>query len=233
VSPGPNVRLTVSDTGCGMSPEVKAHLFEPFFTTKGAGKGTGLGLSTVYGIVNQSRGHIAVYSEPGVGTTFKIHLPRVTGLGEHIAQTAPDDQALPRGAETILVVEDNDLVRNVTRQTLRKCGYNVLVATSGEEALRLAGEYADTVQLVLTDVVMPEMSGRRLVERLAPILPGVRVLFMSGYTDDAILRHGGLTAGTAILEKPFTAAVLARRVREALDGPAPNDTVGARGRGAQ
>jgi two-component system cell cycle sensor histidine kinase/response regulator CckA len=199
-----------------MSDDVRTRIFEPFFSTKTPGKGTGLGLSTVYGIVKQSSGFITVASEVGVGTTFEICFPRVTGQRDALP-SAPAEITVLRGSETLLVAEDNDLVRAVTVQTLRLCGYSVLEASSGAQALALAAQHGPKINLLLSDMIMPEMSGRELADRIKVVIPPVAVLFMSGYTDDAIARHGALPAGTVVLEKPFTTQDLARKVREALD----------------
>jgi len=212
--PGEHVMLAVTDTGVGMSEEVRAHLFEPFFTTKEKGKGTGLGLATVYGIVSQLGGHIWVYSEPGQGTTFKIYLPRVEGTGERAAAEA-ELPVLP-GKEIVLLVEDEQPVRTATARILRKLGYAVLEAASGPEALELAAGHAGEIDLLLTDVVMPHMSGPELERRLREARPGLRTLFTSGYTDDAILHHGVLDGGTALLQKPFSRQNLLESVRKAL-----------------
>jgi PAS domain S-box-containing protein len=213
---GPHVMLSVSDTGSGMDEETKRHLFEPFFTTKEAGKGTGLGLSTVYGIVRQSGGNVWVYSEQGRGTSFKIYLPRERAVAE---APRPIVQASlrPRGKETILLVEDDAAVRNVAQRILRSAGYAVLVAGNGAEALGVCKRHRGEIELVLTDVVMPDMSGRDLVELLIATRPEVAVLYASGYTDDAIVQHGVLEPGTNFISKPFHAGLLTRRVREVLD----------------
>ncbi|MGH7315304.1 MAG: ATP-binding protein, partial [Candidatus Rokuibacteriota bacterium] len=214
--PGPHVMLAVSDTGTGIRREIQAQIFEPFFTTKEPGKGTGLGLATVYGIVKQSGGYIEVDSEPGRGTTFRIYLPRLD-----TATTTVDRSTRPvaaaGGTETILLVEDEEGVRELARDILRASGYTVLEARNGPEALLLCERHQGPLDLLLTDVVMPRMSGRELAERLAPLRPDLSVLYMSGYTDDAIIRHGVLGAGTAFLQKPFTPAALVQRVRETLD----------------
>jgi PAS domain S-box-containing protein len=214
---GRYVRLTVSDTGCGMTDDVKAHIFEPFFTTKSLGQGTGLGLATVYGIVKQAGGHISVDSRVGAGTTFTVVLPAVT---EAVAPAESEGvQVAPRGTETILLAEDEDGVRRLSRMALEMQGYRVLAAKTGAEALRTADAYAGPVHLLVTDVVMPELSGRDLADALRARRPGVKVLYMSGYTDDAVVRHGVLEAVDAFLQKPFTPLGLARKVRAVLDEP--------------
>jgi two-component system cell cycle sensor histidine kinase/response regulator CckA len=219
VNPGAYVRLAVSDTGCGMDAEIQSHLFEPFFTTKGVGKGTGLGLSTVYGIVKQSNGHISVYSEPTVGTTFKIYLPCIQETeAPATEEPKPDARELPPGSGTILLVEDNDGVRKITRQVLQQTGYSVIEAANGEQALKLAEGHQAAIDLLLTDVIMPGINGRELAERLVARRSVMKVLYMSGYTDDAILRHGGLTDGTPVIEKPFTPEALRRKVYAVLNG---------------
>ena len=216
VKPGRYVMLAVSDTGCGMSEATKARMFEPFFTTKGPGKGTGLGLATVYGIVKQSGGHVGVYSELGHGTTFKIYLPSVK---ENVSSRTSLQAVLValRGHETILLVEDEDAVRGITRLALQMHGYTVLEARNGKEALRVCDQHQGPIRLLITDVVMPEMGGRQVAERLTACQPGIRVLFLSGYTDDAVVRHGILEAEVAFLQKPFTPVALATKVREVLD----------------
>ena len=214
---GPFVMLAVSDTGIGMSEETQAHMFEPFFTTKEKGKGTGLGLATVYGIIKQSGGFIWVYSEVGHGTTFKLYLPRVEELAERAAAPAHTRARPARGTETILVVEDEAPVRNVARQVLERHGYTVLEAARAEAALDIATRYSGTIHLLLTDVVMPGLNGRELASRLADLRPDARVIFMSGYTDEAVTRHGVLEPGSAYVQKPFTPDAIARKVREVLD----------------
>jgi PAS domain S-box-containing protein len=216
VKPGPYVLLAVTDSGCGMEAETRERIFEPFFTTK-SGKGTGLGLSTVHGIVKQSGGDVWVYSEPGIGTTFKVYLPR---LIEHATFTPPSrgPEAPAAGTETVLVVEDEEAVRNLVVRILRGAGYAVLPASNGAEALDVCGAHPGEIHLVLTDVVMPDMNGKALADRLAEARPGIRVLYMSGYTDDAIVHHGALDQETSFIAKPFNAADLARKVREVLDG---------------
>ncbi len=219
-TPGPYVMLAVSDTGCGMDAETQARVFEPFFTTKEKGKGTGLGLSTVYGIVKQSGGYITVYSEVGCGTTFKIYLPRITGEAPRAAKPAAAPP--PTGSETILLVEDEEAVRAFTRSVLESQGYTVLEARDGAEALRLAQDHPGEIHLLVTDVVMPGLSGRALAERLAPARPTMNVLYLSGYTDNAIVHHGVLDDDIAFLQKPFTRDALARKVRAILDRPPQN-----------
>ena len=217
VSRGRYVLLAVSDTGCGMDKETQAHIFEPFFTTKEQGKGTGLGLSTVYGIVKQSGGYVWVYSELGQGTILKIYLPRVDAPAEPLAADAPFTPS--RGCETILLAEDELSLRQVTRHLLEADGYRVLEAGSGKDAVAVSEGYGEAIHLLIADVVMPGMDGRSLAERLTAMRPEMQVLYMSGYTDDIIAHHGVLEAGTLLLQKPFTAAALLRRVREALTGP--------------
>ncbi len=216
VPPGPYVVLAVSDTGTGMDAKTLSHVFEPFFTTKEAGKGTGLGLSTVYGVVKQSGGHVTAYSEPGVGTTFKIYLPRVEDAPE-TDRTSSAPAALAGGTQTILVVEDEEAIRRLTCRVLEAQGYTVLSAASGGEALLLLEKHAREIHLLITDVVMPAVSGRELARSAAALRPLMKVLFMSGYTDNVIVHHGVLDAGTAFLQKPFTPRSLAQKVREVLD----------------
>jgi len=218
VAPGHYVMLSVSDTGAGMTPEIKERIFEPFFTTKEEGKGTGLGLSTVYGIVQQSGGNVWVYSEPGVGTTFKIYLPTIEEDTESLRPTALSTKSL-QGSETILLVEDEETVRKLACTVLQKYGYTVLEAPNGEEALRIVqGQNGNPIHLMVTDVVMPGMSGRQLAERLVSLWPKLKVLYMSGYTDNAIVHHGVLDPGIAYIQKPFAPDALASKVREILDG---------------
>ena len=217
--PGPYVMLAVSDTGLGIDKDTQARIFEPFFTTKELGKGTGLGLATVYGSVRQNGGSIFVYSEQGQGTTFKIYLPRVREKADAAQRSMVVPAELPRGSETVLVVEDEPGVRAVAIRTLREQGYTVLEARHGLEALHLGTQPLAKIHLLLTDVVMPQVSGREVAEQLTRIHPEIRVLYMSGYTDDAVVRHGILAEGTVFLQKPFTPDVLAHKVREVLDAP--------------
>ena len=218
VGPGPYAMLAVSDTGQGMDAHTLSHIFDPFFTTKEQGKGTGLGLATVYGIVKQSGGHVRAYSEPDAGATLKIYLPRLDP-GEYpdarARHSAPVVALL--GTETVLVVEDEDGVRRMVLKILGNLGYTVLEAAGGEQALAVAEGHPGPIHLLFTDVVMPGMGGRDLATRLAASRPEVRVLYMSGYTDDAIAHHGVLDPGVAFIQKPFGYAFVARKVREVLD----------------
>ncbi len=217
VEPGRYVMLAVTDTGVGIDRAAQARLFEPFFTTKEFGKGTGLGLATVYGIVKQSGGYIWVYSEPGRGATFKVYLPRVEQAGEPVAIPQPPARALG-GTETILLAEDEPAVRNLARRVLEKHGYKLLLAATGWHGVRLAEQHGSPIDLLVTDVVMPEMGGRELAQRLTTRQPSLKVLYLSGYTDDAIVHHGVLDAGVAFLQKPFKPDELVRKIREVLDG---------------
>jgi signal transduction histidine kinase/response regulator RpfG family c-di-GMP phosphodiesterase len=217
VAPGNYVRIAVTDTGTGMTPEVQARIFEPFFTTKAEGKGTGLGLAMCYGIVKQSGGHISIYSEIGLGTVFKIYLPRIeeTVLAEAKPERSGD---LPHGKETILLVEDEPGLRKLTKLVLQDLGYTILEAANGREALNIARERnVSDVDLVFTDVVMPQMGGKELADHIHSMRPDAKVLFTSGYTEDAIVDHGVLNNDVAFLHKPYTPNVLARKLREVLD----------------
>jgi two-component system cell cycle sensor histidine kinase/response regulator CckA len=216
--PGEYVLLVVSDTGTGMTDDAKSHLFEPFFTTKELGRGTGLGLATVYGIVKQSGGDIQVYSEEGVGTAFKVYLPRAEEAAP-LPVRPRVAQAIPPGDETILLVEDSAEIRDLVRQLLQKQGYTVLEAQSSQEGLRVAADFSGTIHLLLTDVVLPDASGKVLAEELSELRPGLKTLYMSGYPDNTIAHHGVLDAGIAFLQKPFNPVALARQVRAVLDAP--------------
>ena len=215
VKPGPYVMLAVTDTGCGMTEEIRARIFEPFFTTKEKGKGTGLGLAMVHGFVKQSSGHVAVYSEPGVGTTFKIYLPRIDSV---LPTQLPfhGEIPVPKGTGTILLVEDDDGVRSVACQILQSCGYKVLVAPHGEEGIRLAETHGEPIDLLISDVVMPQISGKQVAERVQTLRPDTKVLFCSGYTDDAVIRHGIIEEKTNFLQKPYSPTSLANKVQEIL-----------------
>lgn len=214
VAVGPYVMISVSDTGIGMDRATQTRIFEPFFTTKGAGQGTGLGLSTVYGIVTQSGGHVGVYSEVGRGTTFRIYFPRVEAMAA--IDRSVQGSSPVRGSETILLVEDEEAVRRLAERALKSAGYNVLTASNGGEALLLLERFAGPVHLLLTDVIMPEMNGRDLANRLRESRPDIRVLFSSGYTDDIILHHGVLDDLTSFISKPYSVAALTRKVSEVL-----------------
>jgi CheY-like chemotaxis protein len=213
---GPHVLLTVSDTGCGMDAKTQARIFEPFFTTKAPGKGTGLGLSMAYGIVKQSGGSISVASQPGHGAIFTICLPRVEGAPQPQSTEKPSGKML-NGSETVLLVEDAEPLREVVREFLRQAGYSVLVAEGGTAALAASGNHPGPIHLLLTDVVMPGLSGPQLAQQLRVARPGVRVLFMSGYTDEALAPHGVLEEGVDLIEKPFTRGSLLTKMRDVLD----------------
>jgi len=216
VVPGGYVMLAVSDTGSGMTPEIRGRIFEPFFTTKEAGRGTGLGLSTVYGIVKQSGGSIWVYSELGQGTTFKIYLPAVDAPADDLSTAAAFARDLS-GSETVLVVEDDEQLRRLTHRALDAQGYTVLVADRGGTALDISRRHKGDIDLLLTDVIMPDTNGRKLAETIRAARPGLRVLYMSGYPDGAIASHGMLEPGVAYLAKPFTTEAITRKVREVLE----------------
>jgi CheY-like chemotaxis protein len=214
-----HVLLEVGDTGVGMSRDTREHAFDPFFTTKEAGKGTGLGLATVYGIVKQSGGYVWIYSEPGHGTTLKLYFPEVSSAaafktGEY--KVIPKGEQV-RGSETILLVEDEEAVRRLTSRILEKRGYRVIPAQDGREAMEIGARESEQIDLVLTDIVMPGMNGRGLVERLAGIRPGIKSLYMSGYTDDDIVRRGFIEPSKVFLQKPFTSEALLQTVRKVLD----------------
>jgi CheY-like chemotaxis protein len=216
VVPGPHVLLAVSDTGHGMDRATRSRIFEPFFTTKEKGKGTGLGLATVYGIVKQSDGHITVESEPGQGATFRVYLPQARSAAP---PARPTEQAArpTQGSEVVLLVEDEDGVRNLARQVLQAHKYTVLEAPDGPQALEISKAWGDRIDLLVTDVVMPCMSGHQLADRLSPERPAMKILYMSGYTDDAIVQHRVLEPGNHFLQKPFRPGELASKVREVLD----------------
>ena len=215
VKPGAYVMLAVTDTGCGMNADTQSHLFEPFFTTKEKEKGTGLGLSTVYGIIKQSGGNIWAYSEIDKGSTFKVYLPRAE---EAVRSYKPKEPTpvVAGGTETILLVEDEEAVRTMISRVLQGSGYQILEARHGKEALEICRQHIGPIHLMVTDVIMPQMSGRELAEQLAPLRPEMKILFMSGYPDNAIVHHGVLEAGTAFLQKPFTLSALENKVREVL-----------------
>ena len=217
IEPGTYILLSVSDTGAGMDRETQSRIFEPFFTTKEKGKGTGLGLSTVYGIVKQGGGYIFAQSEPGCGTTFRIYLPRVADPADS-PRVDKHAQAAAGGSETVLLVEDEESVRELVRETLKTRGYRVIEASDGIAGMRVSEEYPGNIEILITDVVMPGMSGRELAKRVAAARPNIRVLYLSGYTEDAIIHEGALEPGTGFLQKPFTLQVLARKVREVLQG---------------
>jgi Signal transduction histidine kinase len=215
--PGPYVMLAVTDTGTGINDAVKARIFEPFFTTKEVGKGTGLGLATVFGIVKQSEGHVAVYSEEGIGSSFKIYLPVVADGVGYDRSDQPNPILIPRGTESILLVEDEDSVRILATQSLEEYGYQVLAACDGDDALKKMMASDMTIDILVSDVVMPHLGGRELAEKIVEQYPTCKVLFLSGYTEDAIIRHGIIESEFSFLQKPFTPSALARKVREVLD----------------
>ncbi len=218
--PGSYIMLALVDTGTGMDAATQQQIFEPFFTTKGIGSGTGLGLATVYGIVKQSGGYITVESEIGLGSTFKIYLPQVEVNKE--GESASSESAtgkMPKGTGKVLLVEDEQLVRTLVREILEMCGYEVLAARDGAEAISICEMVACEIDLLVTDLVMPQISGRELAEHLCKSRPEMRVLYMSGYTDDAIVRHGLSDGSASFIQKPFTPETLAHKVREVLDSP--------------
>ncbi len=223
--PGPYVMFAVADTGCGMDRGTQSQIFDPFFTTKELGKGTGLGLATVYGVVKQSGGYIWVYSELGRGSVFKVYLPRVE-RGAPLRGHADPDGLPQRGSETILLAEDSESLRDMTREYMESLGYTIIEACSGEQALQRANEFDGAIHLLLTDVVMPGMSGRELANQIVSKFPGMKVLFTSGYTDDAIVQHGVLEPGVAFIQKPYRPRALARKIRELLDN-GPEQQTGA------
>ena len=229
VPPGEYVLLTVTDSGTGIAPEHLLHIFEPFYTTKEEGKGTGLGLATVYGIVKQNSGFIWVYSEPGMGTTFKIYLPRVRQTKLAPQPTVPSEGS-PRGCETLLLAEDEEAVRRSAREFLSLQGYVVLEAANGAEALALAQTYHGRIHLMITDVVMPQMGGARLAAELAPARPDMRVLFVSGYAEATFQRHGEIDVTTHFLQKPFSLKAMARKIREVLDVDKASSAAGSSSR---
>ncbi|MEA3546280.1 MAG: ATP-binding protein [Thermodesulfobacteriota bacterium] len=216
VEPGPYVMLSVSDTGEGMAPEVMEKIFDPFFTTKELGKGTGLGLATVFGIIKQHNGHVHVYSEPGMGTTFKIYFPQVTSTLEKVVEQAPEP--MPKGTENILIVDDEKDIVDLIATTLKPLGYKITTTTDPEEAVILHQETTEKFDLLLTDVIMPEMNGRQLAETLSTKQPGLKVIYMSGYTDDIIKRHSIMEQGFELIHKPLLPRALAEKLREVLDG---------------
>ena len=212
---GSHVMLAITDTGCGMDAKTKDHIFEPFFTTKKFGRGTGLGLATVYGIVKQSGGSVWVYSELGLGTTFKIYLPCIDQVpeAESLVETT---EKVERGSQTILIVEDDEALLQVTHRTLKNAGYAILAARSPEEAIRVSEIHPGPIHLMVTDVIMPGINGPQLAVHLSPSRPEMKVLYVSGYTDDTIVPYGVLEPGLAFLQKPFSLKVLARKVSEML-----------------
>jgi len=216
ILPGSYVQLSVSDTGTGLSAETKQHLFEPFYTTKEVGHGTGLGLATVYGIIKQSCGNIEVYSEEGIGTTFKIYLPQFRGKIEPVKSQSKLLKLL-RGKETILLVEDEEMVRNLTTEILELSGYTVISVQNGIEALKICDSGDNKFDLLMTDVVMPQMGGRELSEKLSARFPNLSILLTSGYTDDAVVRHGVIESTSNFIQKPFSPDSLTIKIREILD----------------
>lgn len=232
VVPGPYVMLAIEDTGCGMDLKTQARIFDPFFTTKELGKGTGLGLATVYGIVKQTGGYIWVYSEVGQGTVFRVYLPRIDKPAQPAEREPSEMQAL-QGSETILLAEDSESLREMAQEYLESIGYTVLAAVSGEKALQWAKEFQGPIHLLLTDVVMPEMSGPELANQMASLRPGVKIIFTSGYTDDAIARQGILDPNVAFIQKPFRPKALAKKIRQVLNGSAGELAADSSGKPAQ
>jgi two-component system, cell cycle sensor histidine kinase and response regulator CckA len=226
LSAGDYVMLAISDTGTGMDQETQKRIFEPFFTTKEKGKGTGLGLSTVYGIIRQSGGNIWVYTEPGEGTTFKVYMPQIEA--EVGGSVIPHSSSIMQdGNETVLLVEDEEMVRKLASQLLKESGYSVLEASGGDEAMDICKTYQEPIDLLITDVVMPKMSGRDVAAQLKTLHPETRVLFMSGYTDDAIVHHGIVDSDIAFIQKPFSATSLTQKIREVLDCERRNNQEGS------
>ena len=215
-STGPQVLLAVSDTGTGIDPAIVSRIFEPFFTTKGPGQGTGLGLAMVYGVVKQSGGSIWVNSEVGVGTTFRIYLPRAQGISE-VPAPRKSQTTLQRGSETVLVVEDDSGVRELVTAMLASKGYTVLAAERPDDVESICQKHSGNIQLLLTDMILPGVSGREIAKRVGALRPGIKVLYMSGYTDDALIRDHGLDESFAFLQKPFSQGSVAAKVREVLD----------------
>lgn len=227
IIPGPYVMLAIEDTGCGMDLKTQARIFDPFFTTKELGKGTGLGLATVYGIVKQTGGYIWVYSEAGQGTIFRVYLPR-TGEAVQTVEREPAEMQVLEGSETILLAEDSESLREMAQEYLESIGYTVLAAVSGEKALQWAKDFQGPIHLLLTDVVMPQMSGPELANQLAALRPGVKIIFTSGYADDAIARQGVLDPHVAFIQKPYRPKALAKKIRQVLNGP-PGEVPAAAG----
>lgn len=226
VRPGSYVVIEVADNGRGMDAETMLHLFEPFYTSKEVGKETGLGLSTVYGIIKQSGGDVAVESEPSGGTTFRIYLPRLHGAAEVAEQPVEEIHGARGGSETILLAEDESGVRQLVREMLERLGYTILEAASGEEAIQIFTQHAQRIDLLLTDVIMPRMSGRELAQRLRAMRPRQKTLYMSGYTDEVLAQHRVLDANVFLLQKPFEPDALARKVRDVLDAPTARSAEG-------
>jgi two-component system, cell cycle sensor histidine kinase and response regulator CckA len=217
IKPGHHVMLALSDTGCGMSAEVKSHLFEPFYTTKQKGRGTGLGLATIYGAVKQAGGTIEVYSELGKGTIFRIYLPAITESPEALEMDKSTTTSLPKGEETILLVEDERIVRELATKILKRLNYSILPASNGAEALEIARNYNGIINLLITDVVMPGMNGRQLAEQLQQMRPQTKVLFTSGYTENAIAHHGVIDSNLNFIGKPYSSRDMANKIRRILD----------------